>query len=130
MKIVLNHMSGGAGGEEPKPKLIVPSFLTPKAFREERRAEVRERRVRIRRVDSVEEGKSRVNPNLLRELGIEDVIEVTVGSGSSRVRRYVFTVIADDKVPVNEVWCNSNELKRYGVADNSMVTVRAHRRQR
>ena len=112
---------------EPKPKLIIPPFLKPETFKKEEKKERKERRIRVRRRKDVDEGKAKLNPELARELDIKDKVEIVVVGGGSRERRYVFTVILDENVPKNEVWCNEDELKRLGVADNTMATVRAYR---
>ena len=112
---------------EPQPKLIIPSFLRPDMFRKEEKRERKERRLRVRRSKNVDEGKARINPELAQELEIKDKVEIVVVGGGSRERRYVFDVILDVNVPKNEVWCNENELKRLGIADNTMATVRAFR---
>jgi len=112
---------------EPKPKLIIPAFLKPETFFKEERKERKERRIRVRRRKDVDEGKAKINPELAKELDIKDKVEVVVVGGGSRERRYVFTVVLDENVPKNEIWCNEDELKRLGVADNTMATVRAYR---
>ncbi|GEM_PF-357955 len=112
---------------EPKPKLIIPAFLKPDLFKKEEKKERKERRIRVRRRKDVDEGKAKINPDLAAELEIKDKVEIVVVGGGSRERRYVFTVVLDPNVPKNEVWCNEEEMKRLGVADNTMATVRAHR---
>jgi len=112
---------------EPQPKLIIPSFLRPDMFRKEEKKERKEKRIRLRRSKEVDEGKAKINPELAQELEIRDKVEVVVVGGGSRERRYVFAVIFDVRVPKNEIWCNENEMKRLGIADNTMATVRAHR---
>ncbi len=112
---------------EPKPKLIIPPFLKPETFVKEEKKERKERRIRVRRRRDVDEGKAKINPELAKELDIRDKVEIVVVGGGSRERKYVFTVVLDESVPKNEVWCNENELRKLGVADNTMATVRAHR---
>ncbi|MCG2886980.1 MAG: hypothetical protein L7G98_03385 [Vulcanisaeta sp.] len=109
---------------KPARKLLIPSFLTPSGIKGEEKRERRERRLRIRRRSDVDEGKAKMNPAVMRELGIEDKVEIVLVGGGSRERRYVFTVIPSDAVPSNEVWCNEEEMKRLGIADNSIATVR------
>ncbi len=112
---------------EPQPKLIIPPFLRPDMFKKEEKKERKEKRIRLRRSKEVDEGKAKINPELAQELEIKDKVEVVVVGGGSRERRYVFTVIFDVRVPKNEIWCNENEMKRLGIADNTMATVRAYR---
>ncbi len=112
---------------EPQPKLIIPSFLRPDMFRKEEKKERKEKRIRLRRSKDVDEGKAKINPELAQELEIRDKVEVVVVGGGSRERKYIFTVIFDVRVPKNEIWCNENEMRRLGIADNTMATVRAYR---
>jgi hypothetical protein len=124
-------MSQGEGERKPeeKPKLLIPSFLRPDTYVKEERKEVRERRLRVRRRDDVEEGKAMLNPQIASELGIAGKVELVLVGGGSRERRYVMDVVLNDKVPRGEVWCNADELRRLGIADNSIATVRAPRQQ-
>ena len=124
-------MSQGEGERKPeeKPKLLIPSFLRPDTYIKEERKEVRERRLRVRRRDDVEEGKAMLNPQIASELGIAGKVELVLVGGGSRERRYVMDVVLNDKVPRGEVWCNAGELRRLGIADNSIATVRAPRQQ-
>lgn len=122
-------MSQGEGEKRPegKPKLLIPSFLKPEAYVKEEKKEVKERRLRVRRRDDVDEGKAMLNPQVASELGITDKVEIVLVGGGSRERRYVFSVVVNDKVPRNEVWCNVEEMKKLGVADNSIATIRSPR---
>lgn len=81
----------------------------------------RERRLRLRRRNDVPEGQSRMNPDTMKELGIEGKIEVVI-AGKKKMQ---FAVLPNDDVPRNEVWCNEEELRRYGIADYTIATVRA-----
>ncbi len=62
-----------------------------------------------------------MNPRTMANLGIRDRVEVVVGGK----RRLVFSVLPNDKVPENEVWCNADELRELGVADNTVAATRA-----
>ncbi len=113
---------------KPQRKLLIPGFLTPSAIKGEERKAIRpEKRLRVRRRTDVDEGKAKINPETIRELQIFDKVEIVVVGGGSRERRYVFTVIPSEDVPKNEVWCNEEEMRRYGIADNTIATVRAYR---
>ncbi len=81
----------------------------------------RERRLRIRRREEVPRGQARLNPKAMECLGIKDKVEVVVGGK----KRYIFRALASDSVPENEVWCNADELRELGVADNTIAAVRA-----
>ncbi|HDI32014.1 MAG TPA: hypothetical protein ENF80_04260 [Thermofilum sp.] len=80
-----------------------------------------ERRLRLRRREDVPEGQARMNPKTMEELKIASSIEVVVG-GKKRLR---FKVLGLESVPEREVWCNAEELRVYGVADNTIATVRS-----
>lgn len=115
------------GNEEGKKKPLVPSFLTADVFKKERKAPM-ERRLRLRRRGDVDEGKALMNPGTMKELNITTEIEAVLVGGGARERRYVFAVTAKEDVPPGEVWCNDEELRKNGVADNSIATIRAHKR--
>jgi len=80
-----------------------------------------ERRLRLRRREDVPEGQARMNQKTMEELKISEFIEVVIG-GKKRLK---FKVTGVDSVPEREVWCNSEELRVHGVADNTIATVRA-----
>jgi len=82
-----------------------------------------ERRLRIRRKEEVAEGKAWMNPRMMAELSILSEIEVVIAGK----RHFYFYVVPKEDVPVNEVWCNSDQLKTLGIADNTIATVRAKR---
>ncbi len=116
----------GAEEEKPRKKRDIRSILqmippASQLFGEEKR--VRERRVRLKFHNELKEGVAKLNPELAKELGIRDKVEVVV----AHRHRYVFSVMLDENVPVNEVWINGEKLEHEGVADNSIVTVRAYR---
>jgi len=62
-----------------------------------------------------------MNPDTMKELRIETIIEVVI-AGKKRLH---FTVLPNDNVPRNEVWCNEEELRNHGIADYTIATVRA-----
>ncbi|MEM3832181.1 MAG: hypothetical protein QW128_01090 [Thermoprotei archaeon] len=82
-----------------------------------------ERRLRIRRKETVKIGKAHINPVTMKDLGIASRVEIVlVGK-----RRFTFDAVEDVNVPSNEVWINSDDAKTNGIADNSIATVRAER---
>ncbi len=98
-------------------KVIPP----PSMLREGRRKPVVEKRIRIRRALNVEENKAKISPSLARELGLSgDMVEVVV-AGKKTLQ---LTPMIDEGVPENEVWINENLLKPYGIADNTIATIR------
>jgi len=80
-----------------------------------------ERRLRIRRREEVARGIAKMNPKMMEYLGVVDSLEVVVAGK----KRYKFKVLSDENVPEKEVWCNSDELREYGIADNTIATCRA-----
>jgi len=82
---------------------------------------VRERRLRIRRRDDVPPGQARMNPKAIEYLGITSEVEIAI-AGKKRI---LFKVLPLEMVPENEVWCNTDDLKGEGVADNTIAAVRA-----
>ncbi len=81
---------------------------------------VKERRIRLRFHNELKEGIAKINPSLARELEIREYVEVVV----AHRRRFRYKVELDEEVPVNEIWVNGEKLPEYGVADNTVVTVR------
>jgi len=79
-----------------------------------------ERRLKLRKRDEVKEGTARINPKTAEFLGITDKLEVVLAGK----KRYNFDVVVSNAVPVNEVWLNSDQMKRLGIADNTTATVR------
>ncbi len=108
--------------EEKKKDIKALVAVIPPATQLLRRKEKKlaEKRIRVRRNPSVKPEHAYINPQLAKELGIKDYLEIVI----ARRHRYAFKAILDEKVPVNEVWCNEDLLREDGVADNSIATVR------
>lgn len=83
-------------------------------------SKVVERRLKLRKKDEVKEGTARINPKTAEFLGITDKLEVVLAGK----KRYDFDVVVSDAVPANEVWLNSEQMKRLGIADKTTATVR------
>ncbi len=83
----------------------------------------RERRLRLRRKENIPYGQARMNPEMMNELNISSEIEVVIAGK----KKYRFIVVPLDSVPRNEVWCNAEELREHGIADNTIATIRAFR---
>ncbi len=79
-----------------------------------------EKRLKLRKKDEVKEGVARINPKTAEFLGITSKLEVVLAGK----KRYNFDVVLSDAVPVNEVWLNSEQMRRLGIADNTTATVR------
>ena len=82
---------------------------------------VKERRLRLRRKDDVLKEYAKMNPKTMEDLGINNRIEVVIGGK----KKLYFNVMPFENIPLNEVWCNEEELRANGVADNTIATVRA-----
>ncbi|MEM0265193.1 MAG: hypothetical protein QXP13_04315 [Candidatus Methanomethylicia archaeon] len=81
---------------------------------------VPEKRLRIRRVDGVENGMAKMNSAMVKQLQISDKIEVVIAGK----RKCILTVLVDDNVPEREVWANPAQMVSLGIADNSIATIR------
>ncbi|ALL00637.1 hypothetical protein Pyrde_0587 [Pyrodictium delaneyi] len=109
--------------ELPRKKIDVRSALAlipPASQLLGREKKQRERRVRLRFHDELKEGIAKVNPELLKEIGEGEYIEIVV----AHRHKFRYRVEKDDSVPPNEVWVNGAKLPEYGVSDNTIVTVR------
>ncbi len=110
--------------ELPKKKIDVRaalSLIPPASQLLGKEKKQRERRVRLRFHNELKEGIAKVNPELLKEIGEAEFIEVVV----AHRHRFRYRVEVDEQVPPNEVWVNGAKLPEYGVSDNSIATVRA-----
>lgn len=79
-----------------------------------------EKRLRLRRIDSVDKGTSRMNSATYKFLQMSGRLEIVVaGKKKMELKTSPFP-----DVPENEVWVNTDEMKLLGLADNSIATVR------
>jgi len=98
-------------------KVIPP----PSMLREAKKRQATERRIRIRRVATVEEGKAKISPLLARDLEVrDDMVEIVVAGRKS----LQLSPLVDENVPQNEVWINEDMLKNLGIADNTIATIK------
>ena len=79
-----------------------------------------EKRLRVRRKPEIEPGNAKMNPQMMKELQIIDEIEIVIAGK----RKCILKVRGDEKVPLREVWASAEEMKRLGIADNSIATIR------
>jgi len=109
--------------EEEKPKLSIKEMLKvippPHMLKEEKKKHITEKRIKVMHSDDVKEGFIVINPKLANSLGIETHAEISV-----KGKRIRFEVIYADNAPEDAIIGNREELKRYGIADNSIVVVR------
>ena len=99
------------------------AFIPPASVLKQRQKRITEKRIRIKYDDSLEREQAKINPNLAKELGIEDLIELSVAGR----HRFVLKVIIDDEVEENRVHVNPDLMQENGVADNSIATVRPYK---
>ncbi len=114
--------------EAPKKKIDIRtalSMIPPASQILGKQKKQRERRVRLRFRNELKEGIAKLNPELLKEIGEAEYIEVVV----AHRHRFRYRVELDESVPPNEVWVNGEKLPEYGVSDNSIATVRAIREE-
>jgi hypothetical protein len=113
--------------EIPKRKIDVRTALSlvPPAtqlFGQQKKP--RERRIRLRFHNELKEGIAKVNPELMKEIGEGEYVEIVVAGR----HKFTYKVELDENVPVNEVWVNGAKLPEYGVSDNSIATIRVIRK--
>ncbi|UXD21444.1 hypothetical protein IPA_04335 [Ignicoccus pacificus DSM 13166] len=97
------------------------ALVPPASALKQRASRAREKRIRLRWSDVPPE-KAKINTQLAQELGIGDKLEIAVSG-----KKFVFTAIKDEKVPLNEVHVNEELMKTHGISDNTIAAVRAHR---
>lgn len=98
---------------------IVPSASALK----ERGRRATEKRIRLRYDSTLEPEQARIHPSLARELGIQDLLEITV----AHRHRFAFKAIIDDNAEPNRVYVNPELMEEHGIADNSIATVRPYK---
>ena len=83
---------------------------------------VRERRIRIRYDESLKPEEARIHPDLARELGITDKLEIVVAGR----HRFIFRAIIDEEAPRDRVLVPGDLMMEHGVANESIATVRSY----
>ncbi|MEB3757722.1 MAG: hypothetical protein GSR76_02570 [Desulfurococcales archaeon] len=109
-------------GEERRIDKILDLIPSASQLKETRKV-LREKRVRIRYDDELDEEEARISSRLARELGIKDYLEIVVAGK----KRFAFKAIIEDDVEENIVYVNGDLMEEHGIADNSIATVRAHK---
>ncbi len=125
-------MEEKTSSEETKPtkkidvSKLVSIIPSPSELRREEKKIV-EKRIRIRYDDSLPENTARLSKELakLLNIGEDDLIEIVVAGR----KKFVFKPEIVDGLDPNIVFCYPEELREKGVADNSIATVRKHRRE-
>ncbi|MEM0340845.1 MAG: hypothetical protein QXN05_05260 [Acidilobaceae archaeon] len=111
--------------EPDKSKILhmLSRIPSPSALKEQEKT-VRERRLRIAYDNSVKPGHAKIRPSLAASLKIEEFLEI-VATGKDPL---VLKALIDDTIEETKVHVNPEEMKSHGIADNSVVTLRAAKR--
>ena len=108
--------------EKPDVAKILQTIPPASALRQRQR-KVREKRIRLKYDDTLDREQAKINPRLAKELGITDLLEITVAGR----HRFALRAIIDETVEENRVHVNPDLMEENGIADNSIATVRAYR---
>ena len=100
------------------------SIIPPASQLKRREARIREKRIRIRYNESLPQGVVKISKKLAEMLNIKDgdLVDIVVAGR----HKFVYKAVIEEGEGVNEVYCNPEELKERGVADNSIATIRRH----
>ncbi|WP_237699735.1 RAMP superfamily CRISPR-associated protein [Vulcanisaeta moutnovskia] len=80
------------------------------------------KKVKVKYRSDIDRGKVKVNPEVMKELDIEDKIEIIIKSKFKRKsRKNIFIAIPSDDVPKGEIWCNENDAKKLGINNNTVI---------
>ncbi len=109
-----------------RPKASISKLLEaipPASALKAKEKRMREKRIRLRYDASLQPEQARINPQLAKELGVEDMLEIVVAGR----HRFVFHAIIDEDIEYNNIHVNPDLMEEHGVADRSIATVRAYR---
>ncbi len=109
-------------GEEKSIDRILDLIPSASQLKETKKV-LREKRIRIRYDDELDEDEARISLKLARELNIKDHLEIVVAGK----KRFAFKAIIDEDAEENVVFVNGDLMEEHGIADNSIATVRSHR---
>ncbi len=100
------------------------SIIPPASQLKRREAKIKEKRIRIRYNESLPLGVVKISKKLAEMLNIKngDLVDIVVAGR----HKFVYKAVIEEGEGVNEVYCNPEELKERGVADNSIATIRRH----
>lgn len=111
--------------EKPQEKVDLKKLLAvippPTEVLGKKQQSIKEKRVRLLYDDNISEDEARISPILAKELGVKECIEVSVAGR----KRFKFKVYIDDNASPEHVYVNSGLMKKNGIANNSICTVRA-----
>ncbi len=110
-----------------KPRMpiskLIESIVPPASQLREGGRRLSEKRIRLKYDPSLKPEEAKVHPDLAKELGIEDKLEIVVAGR----HRFIFKAIVDEEAEYNRVYVNPDLMEEHGVADNSIATVRSYR---
>ncbi len=101
-------------------KKLVAVIPPPSVLAARKQVQLREKRIRLRYSPDVPPDQAKISSRLAKELGITEYVEMTVAGR----KRFKFKAIIDDSVPYDYIYVNPDLMRQYGIADNSMCTVR------
>ncbi len=120
-------------GDKPasKKKIDVTKLLSiipPASELKRKEIKLKEKRIRVRYDESLPPNTIKLSKQLAQLLGINegDLVEIVVAGR----HKFIYNALVIDEGNVNEVYCNPEELKERGVADNSIATIRKHASRR
>jgi len=119
-----NTQQNGKKAEEKKKvdiKALV-ALVPPASALKQRSSKTMEKRVRVRWGNIAPE-KAKLSTSLANELGIGEELEIAISG-----KKFIFKAIKDDSIPPNEVHINEEVARMHGISDNTIATIRAHRR--
>jgi ASC-1-like (ASCH) protein len=90
------------------------------ALKGEKKVEVREKRVKLKKRGDVQKGFVIISTKLAAELKIGEEVEISVKGSRSR-----FKAILQDALPPYEIYANESDMMAKGLQDNSTVTLRS-----
>ncbi len=80
----------------------------------------KEKRLRIKLMSDVKEGKIIINEKLAQELELKGDVEIVVGGKKKLILNAVISI----DVPPDQVYINPQDAKMSGIADNTIATIR------
>ncbi|MFX0096880.1 MAG: hypothetical protein ACFE7E_03885 [Candidatus Hodarchaeota archaeon] len=80
-----------------------------------------QKRMRLRQKSEVKTGEAVLNTKILKEIKVDvnNSIEIVVNK-----KRFSFNALSNLDVPNNEVWLNTDEMKKNGHSDKTIATIR------
>lgn len=104
------------------------SIIPPASELKRKETKLKEKRIRVRYDESLPPNTIKLSKQLAQLLGINknDLVEIVVAGR----HKFAYNALIVDENGINEVYCNPEELKERGVADNSIATIRKYMSRR